>query len=139
MGLDWWASAIQFAGTLLFNLNTYDAMQAGLDANSYDRRVWTPDVLGSICFLVASWLAYAEAGHGWVSWRPDDLGWVIATLNLAGSIFFGLSAIGAYVISSTGEILSAALANGGTFLGAIGFLVAAALLIPEASRDARAS
>ncbi len=59
LGLDWWASAIQFAGTLLFNLNTYDAMQEGLDANSYDRLVWTPDVLGSICFLVASYLAYS--------------------------------------------------------------------------------
>ena len=60
LGLDWWASAIQFVGTLLFNLNTYDAMQEGLDANSYDRLVWTPDVLGSICFLVASYLAYAQ-------------------------------------------------------------------------------
>ena len=36
---------------------------------------------------------------------------------------------------STGELLNAALANGGTFLGAIGFLIGAALLIPEASRD----
>ena len=42
--------------------------------------------------------------------------------------------VGAYVVPSTGELLSAALANGGTFLGAIGFLIGAALLIPEASR-----
>ena len=61
LGLDWWASAIQFAGTLLFNRNTYDAMQEGIDATSYDPLVWTPDVLGSICFLVASCLAYGNA------------------------------------------------------------------------------
>ena len=69
-----------------------------------------------------------------VSWHPDDLGWVIAALNLAGSIFFGLSAVGAYVVPSTGELLNSAVANAGTFLGAIGFLVGAALLIPEASQ-----
>ncbi len=49
------------------------------------------------------------------------------------SIFFGLSAIGAYVVPSTGELLNAALANSGTFLGAVGFFVGAALLLPEAS------
>ena len=60
---------------------------------------------------------------------------MIAALNLVGSIFFGLSAIGAYVIPSTGELLDASLANSGTFLGAICFLVGAALLIPEAARE----
>ena len=55
--------------------------------------MWTPDALGSICFLVASELAYAEAGHRWVSWRPHDLGWRIAAVNMLGSIFFGISAI----------------------------------------------
>ena len=94
------------------------------DAGPDELLVWRPDALGSVCFLVASWLAFAEAGHGWLSWRPHDLGWTIAALNLGGSIFFGLSAIGAYVVPSTGELLSATLANGGTFLGAIGFLSA---------------
>jgi hypothetical protein len=43
------------------------------------------------------------------------------------------------VVPSTGELLNAALANSCTFLGAIGFLIGAALLIPEASRDVPAS
>ena len=137
--IDWLATSIQLVGTVFFNVSTFRAMLESLDDSSANLLSWRPDALGSICFLVASWLAFAEAGHGWLSWRPDDLGWVIAALNLAGSIFFGLSAIGAYVVSSTGELLSAALANGGTFLGAIGFLVGAALLIPEASRDGRAT
>jgi hypothetical protein len=133
--IDWLATSIQLVGTVFFNISTFRAMLEGLDDSSANLLSWRPDALGSICFLVASWLAFAEAGHGWLSWRPDDLGWVIAALNLAGSIFFGLSAIGAYVVPSTGELLNAALANGGTFLGAIGFLIGAALLIPEASRD----
>ena len=137
--IDWLATSIQLVGTVFFNISTFRAMLESLDDSSANLLSWRPDALGSICFLVASWLAFAEAGHGWLSWRPDDLGWVIAALNLAGSIFFGLSAIGAYVVSSTGEVLNAALANGGTFLGAIGFLIGAALLIPEASRDAAGS
>jgi hypothetical protein len=132
--IDWLATAIQLVGTLFFNVSTFRAMIESVDAAPANLLSWRPDAIGSVCFLVASGLAFAEAGHGWVSWRPDDLGWVIAALNLAGSVFFGLSAIGAYVISSTGEVLNAAVANAGTFLGAIGFLVGAALLIPEASR-----
>ena len=57
--IDWLASAIQFAGTLCFNVNTFDGMQHGFDAGQTDLRVWTPDVFGSICFLVSSELAYA--------------------------------------------------------------------------------
>ena len=70
---------------------------------------------------------------------PGELDWWIAVLNLVGSIFFGISAIAAFVVPATGDLLDAALANGGTFLGAIGFLVGAALLIPEAARDSAGS
>ena len=133
--IDWLATAIQLAGTVFFNISTFRAMIESLDAEPSNLLSWRPDALGSVCFLVASWLAYAEAGHGWLSWRPGDLGWVIAALNLLGSIFFGLSAVGAYVVPETSELLDAALANGGTFLGALAFLVGAYLLLPEAARE----
>ena len=135
--IDWLATAIQLVGTVFFNVSTFRGMLEGFGAGPDELLVWRPDALGSVCFLVASWLAFAEAGDGWLSWRPHDLGWTIAALNLGGSIFFGLSAIGAYVVPSTGELLSATLANGGTFLGAIGFLIGAALLLPEARRAER--
>ena len=95
--IDWLATSIQLVGTVFFNISTFRAMIDGFDAGPDDLLSWRPDALGSVCFLVASWLAFAEAGHRWISWRPHDLGWVIAALNLAGSVFFGLSAIGAYV------------------------------------------
>ena len=137
--IDWLATAVQLVGTIFFNISTFRAMLDGFGAGPDELLVWRPDALGSVCFLVASWLAFAEAGHGWLSWRPHDLGWVIAALNLGGSVFFGLSAVGAYVVPSTGEMLSAALANGGTFLGAIGFLIGAALLLPEGSSSQRSA
>ena len=131
--IDWLATTIQLVGTLFFNVTTFRAMIQSLDAEPADLLTWRPDAIGSVCFLVASWLAYAEAGHRWVSWAPSDIGWRISALNLGGSIFFGLSAIGAYVVPATGELLSTSLANSGTFLGAIGFLIGAALLLPEGS------
>ena len=133
--IDWLATTVQLVGTLFFNVTTYRGMIESLDAEPSTLLAWRPDALGSICFLVASWLAYAEAGNRWLSWRPRDLGWTIAALNLLGSVFFGLSAVGAYVVPETGELLDVTLANAGTFLGAICFLLGAALLLPEASRS----
>ena len=95
--IDWWATAVQLLGTLFFNVTTFTAIDAHLTAKQSDLVVWTPDALGSICFLVASQLAYAEAGHAWVSWQPSDAGWRIAALNMLGSIFFGISAIAGWV------------------------------------------
>jgi YrhK-like protein len=128
-GLDWWSSAIQFAGTLLFNLNTYDAMLDALDANEYDRLVWTPDVLGSLCFLVSSYLAYAQAAGGLARLPGRGRDAVIATANLVGSVAFGIAAIASYWVPTSGSVLDLAAANTFTALGGLCFLVGALLLL----------
>jgi hypothetical protein len=133
--IDWWATAIQLAGTLFFNVTTFTALADGLTAKQENLVVWTPDALGSICFLVSSELAFAEAGHRWLSWLPHDLGWRIAAINLLGSVFFGVSAIAGYVVPATGDVLNAALDTAGTFLGALCFLAGALLLFPEAAAE----
>lgn len=132
-----WATAIQLVGTLFFNVTTFAAF---LDVPSElaDRVIWRPDAIGSLCFLVSSVIAFAEAGHRWWSWRPGERDWHITALNLWGSAFFGLSAIGAYILPS-GELLDTAWANGGTFLGAVCFLVAAVLMMPEGRTEPRTS
>ena len=133
----WWAGVVQFAGTLLFNVSTGLALQKSLDAQQVNHRVWAPDVFGSIAFLVASGLAFADVDHPWFHWRPKDLGWSVATLNMVGSIAFGLSAVAAKVILSSGELRDATLANAGTFVGAVCFFVGALLLIPEEAEAER--
>jgi hypothetical protein len=92
--------------------------------------VWRPDALGSVCFLVASWLCWAEVSHGAWSWRPRALSWWIALLNLIGSVAFGVSAI-ASKVEPNGSLRSLALTNLGTFVGAVCFLVGGVLLLPE--------
>jgi YrhK-like protein len=133
--IDWWAALVQLAGTLLFNLSTFDAMSEHLSASEADRLVWTPDALGSICFLVASGLAWAEVSHAWWAWRPRSLSWLIAALNLAGSIAFGVSAIASHIVPASDQPRNVALMNLGTFVGAFCFLMGAVLLLPERTRD----
>lgn len=128
--VDWWASLIQLAGTLWFNRTTYSALAVGLGAPAAHHPIWRPDALGSICFLVASWLAWSEECHGRFAWRPRDLSWRITALNLFGSVAFGVSAVASYV-RPNGQILSLALTNLGTFVGALCFLVGGVLLLPE--------
>ena len=127
--IDWWASGVQLVGTLLFNVNTFRALEAGLDADAYDRLVWTPDVLGCVCFLVSSALAYAEVGG-----RRHRLEWRIAALNLVGSVAFAISAIAAFWVPGEGSVVDLAVANGFTALGGLCFLVGAILLLPEGAR-----
>ena len=54
----WWSAIVQSAGTLFFNVTTYQAMQVALTSSDYDRLVWRPDWRGSICFLVSGAIAY---------------------------------------------------------------------------------
>jgi hypothetical protein len=133
--IDWWASLVQFIGTLWFNRTTFSAFVVGLGASSAHHPVWRPDAFGSICFLVSSWLAWAEACHGRFAWRPGDLSWWITLLNLVGSVAFGVSAIASYV-KPNGQLVSLALTNLGTFVGALCFLVGGILLLPERTRSA---
>ena len=128
--IDWWAAGIQLIGTVWFNRTTLSALLIGLGASPNHHPVWRPDALGSICFLVSSWLAWAEECNGPLAWRPSRISWWITALNLVGSIAFGVSAVASYVTSS-GQLLSLALTNLGTFVGAICFLIGAVLLLPE--------
>ncbi len=121
----WWSSAIQSAGTLFFNITTYQAMHNAVTGSEYDRLVWRPDWRGSICFLVSGVIAYrASPRNGWLPARGGP-GWWQPSVNLLGCIFFGISAIAGYVVPSTGSIIDQAAANWNTALGAACFLACA--------------
>jgi hypothetical protein len=136
--IDWWSSGVQLVGTLLFNVNTFHALQAGLDAHSYDRLVWTPDVVGSACFLVSGYLAYAEVCGSLLWTAHRGLEWRIAAVNLVGCIAFGISAVAAFWVPSQGSVVDLAAANGFTALGGLCFLVGALLLLVESDAAAGA-
>jgi YrhK-like protein len=134
----WWSAAIQFVGTLLFNVDTFDAMQSSLSSEQEDRLVFAPDLVGSACFLVSGLLAYrVAAGPRLLHPATRDRSWRMAAVNLVGCIFFMISAIASYVVPSSGSMLDLAAANWTTGLGALCFFIGALMLLPRS--DAKAS
>ena len=130
----WWSAAIQWVGTLLFNISTFTAMQDGLSTTRENRLVWAPDVFGSAAFLISGVLAYRVATGPRLLPARRDRDWTMAAVNLAGCVFFGISAIASYVVPSSGSVLDLAAANWTTALGAACFFAGALLLLPHSER-----
>ncbi|MCX8561260.1 hypothetical protein OS122_10225 [Mycolicibacterium mucogenicum] len=126
-GIQWWSAAIQFMGTVLFNVSTGAAVWA--HAVLAERRyVWAPDAAGSLAFLLSGLLAVLVVGL----WSPRSVAWQASWINLMGCVAFQVSALAAFV-RKTGITVDERLANFGTFVGALCFLVAALLVRPRRS------
>ncbi|GAA1912609.1 hypothetical protein GCM10009775_01480 [Microbacterium aoyamense] len=132
---DWWSAAVQFAGTLLFNASTVAALITVVNTDARVGDGWRPDAWGSLAFLVASALAVVATTQRDGLWDPQARTWRCTWLNMAGSVFFGISAVGAFVIPSTSDLVSQLWANLGTFLGALCFLAAALLSRREVTAE----
>ncbi len=126
---------MQLLGTVFFNLSTFAAMKHGFTTHQTNARVWGPDALGSICFLIASEFAYAEVCHRWVCLRNRTTVMVDRRPEhvrihrvrprrdrLARGALDGLP-------------ISARISNGGTALGGLCFLIGALALMPEAAAE----
>jgi hypothetical protein len=129
--IDWWSTLVQLVGTLFFNITTFHALSVDLSVHQLNRLVWAPDALGSVCFLVASGLAWFEVCRAFACWRLRSLPWWITALNLVGSVAFGVSAVASFVVPTTGLPRNIVLVNLGTFVGGLCFLFGAILLLPE--------
>lgn len=130
----WWSAFVQFAGTLLFNISTFDAMQESLSTQQEDRLVWAPDLIGSICFLVSGAIAYRVAAGPGLRRARRDRNWTMAAVNLGGCVLFMISAVASYIVPSSGSILDLAAANWCTSLGALCFLLGSLMLLsPQAT------
>ncbi len=125
------SAATQFVGTLRFNISTGAALWAHrIPARRHF--VWWPDAAGSISFLFSGVLGVAAVTLtvGLVQLKSRE--WLAAWTNMAGSIAFGASAAGAF-ITRRGVTEDAWVANVGTFVGALCFLIAALLTLPKRS------
>jgi len=127
---DWWSSAVQWVGTLFFNITTFRGLTDAIDSPTYNQLVWRPDAYGSVCFLVSGVIAYSLAAGG-LTHRPRGTDATIAAVNLFGCVAFGISALGAFVVPATHSQLDARLANSCTSIGALAFLVGALMLLRQ--------
>lgn len=126
----WWATLVQLTGTLFFNVSTIFAMVESFSTEQTNRLVWAPDFYGSIAFLVASHLAWYFVCNGIWCVKRGDTDWWIAILNYTGSIFFMVSALAAFTLPTTGEVVNTTVVNSATLVGAGCFFVGAYLLLP---------
>ena len=126
------ASLAQLMGAVMFNFNTGNALIGELNWEQQNLLIWTPNIIGCICFLIASRLAFMEACHDYWGWQPGKIEWWITTLNLLGSTGFMVSAWYSLAVpsgdsSATFSWLSALF----TFQGGVCFFIASYLLLPE--------
>jgi hypothetical protein len=135
----WLAAAVQFPGTLFFNISTTAALVHNATAAESDRYVWRPDLYGSVLFLVSSAIAVIAVSGRVLTVQPQSLPWWIAWVNMLGSVLFMASAIASYVLPSSDAVLDSRIAVAGTFFGAACFLVGAALMLPAWRRAVAAA
>ena len=127
--LEFLSAAIQFVGTVRFNVSTGAALWAHR-IPARRRLVWWPDAQGSIAFLASGALGVLAVTLTVGLVQPKSREWLTAWINVIGCIAFAASAVGAF-ITKRGVTEDAPLANVGTFVGALCFLIAALLTLPK--------
>lgn len=131
--IGWLSCAFQFAGTVLFNFNTFDAMFPSLSWFGQDLLVWIPNFFGSILFLLSGYLALIEVGHAYWTWKPRELSWWITSVNFLGCVGFMISAVLAIALPGHDSPVRITAAVAFTLQGAVCFFLGALLMLPEAS------
>lgn len=132
--IDFWVTFTQFVGTLLFNVNTFDAFLS-LDWIGQNLLIWMPDMIGSILFQISGTLAVFEICHRWWCCRFRSIDWWMAIINFVGCVAFFISALFAFVRPSPVHTDLAMWATIFTLIGAICFFVGAYLIWPEMSQE----
>jgi hypothetical protein len=130
-----WASSIQAFGAVLFQVMVIAGLIPNLTPLLVDIFIWEPDIVGSLCFVVSSAMlvsvTHPLAGRG--DFRDRIKG--ASLFNLAGSLCFLASSIGAFVPLSSGEEISPILVGGGTMVGGLFFLIGSWPGLPERLRS----
>jgi len=129
--IGWLSCVLQFLGTILFNVNTFDAMLPGLDWLQQDLAIWVPDFNGSVLFLVSGYLAFIETCHAHWAWKPASISWWVTFVNLLGCVGFMISAVFAFVLPRSPSFDVVTVSVMFTLLGAVGFLIGSLLMLPE--------
>lgn len=132
---EWLTAATQSFGTIMFNVSTTGALRAK-SIGAQETFVWNPDAGGSVAFLVSGVLAFVAYAHVARLWDLGRRAWWSVFINFVGCVAFGVSAVGAYILPG-GDAFNSSLANNGTFIGALCFLLASLVVLPFWDRKAK--
>ncbi|WP_243794303.1 hypothetical protein [Saccharopolyspora gloriosae] len=131
--IEFMTPAVVFVGSVVFNYETVVALGATLDLLPR-LWLWETSMVGSFLFLASSCMQIAEAGHGYVRFKPRDISWWVGVCFVLGSIGFvvgtvpGLDPPGLPTAAQGG---GAAIVKIGFLVGGIFFLIGSYLMVPE--------
>jgi hypothetical protein len=137
--MSWLAAATQFPGTLFFNHSYVRGARAQPQCGGGRQDGLAARRLRLRPVSRIQRLRDRSSGSGPLRPRLRDLPWSIAWLNMLGSVAFMASAIASFVLPSTDAMIDVPLSNAGTLLGAVCFLVGAALMLPAWRAEVRSS
>lgn len=120
----------QFLGTLMFNVNTFDAF-FDFGWIEQDLLVWTPNIVGSILFQISGSLAMKDICKKILCWDVQSTEWWICSINFAGCVAFLMSAVLSFVTPAPMPPIFAVWATLLTLLGASCFFISAFLMWRE--------
>ena len=129
--IGWLSCALQFPGTILFNINTFAALNPHLNWLGQDVEIWIPNLLGSILFLASGYLAFIETCHSPWAWNPGSLSWWVTFTNLLGCVGFMAAALTSPVLPAGAGPVFPTASLIFTLIGALGFLIGSLLMLPE--------
>lgn len=125
-----WSALSQFVGTLMFNMNTFDAF-FNLDWIEQDLLVWTPNITGSLLFQLSGSLAMFEICKGGWCWHFHNIEWRMNFINFIGCVAFLVSAILSFATPMPVPPMLATWATTFTLVGACCFFIGASLIWVE--------
>ena len=133
------AAGIQALGALLFQTSMTGAFIRSLSIAQQERIIWVPDLFGALCFLIASSMFFTLRYP--IQHRQDNgrSARELAMMNIVGSAFFVISALGAYIVPLTDQAIYPRIANLGTVAGAVLFLLSSIPGLPTKPSASRPS
>jgi hypothetical protein len=130
--LSYMATFVMFAGGLLFKLCYVFGVLKWSNWIEVDILINVPGLIGSLCFLLASYLYVVEIVHKAWGFRLKSISWWSAFTCLLGSLGYTISGI--YGLFGQGPIVVEQKWGNylAVFLGAVFFLISSYLMVPEA-------
>lgn len=143
--IGFWAAFLQFIGATFFAVAVICGIPGVIGASQWQLQqtfIWTMQTVGSVFFVVSSWMMMVEEQVNWYMPACGRIGWQSAFWNVLGSIGFLLSAVFGYLANWEGKGTVCCQLWGtafNTYWGSWGFMIASACLYYEVENKTQQS
>ena len=143
--LGFWAAFLQFIGATFFAIAVICGIPGVIGPTQWQLQqtfIWTMQTVGSVFFVVSSWMMMVEEQVNWYMPACGRIGWQSAFWNVLGSIGFLLSAVFGYLANWEGNGTVCCQLWGtafNTYWGSWGFMIASACLYYEVENKTQQS